>query len=248
MNEESLQNLINSFWFKDLPDRIVIELAQKSEVHVLKIDEKLIQKGAEGNSMFFLNKGWVKIVHDDIEGEEVVINHLGPGEFVGDQSLMDYQPRSASVVAISPVEAFEIKRDDFLKVLDSYPGVSRSIIRDLSNRLRFTSTYIEKAIRWSRRITEGDYSMATDEISEEMIIDTGDSDTDRANRFINTFAQMVEEVQKREEDLRQQIHELKIDFDTSKRDADVDDLIQSKFFKKLKEETDSLRQDRRKSE
>jgi CRP-like cAMP-binding protein len=248
MNEKSLQNFINSYWFKDLPDKIVIELAQKSKFHVLKIDEKLIQKGDEGNSMFFLNKGWVKIVHDDVEGEEVVINHLGPGEFVGDQSLMDYQPRSASVVAISPVEAFEIKRDDFLKVLNSYPSVAHSIIRDLSNRLRFTSTYIEKAIRWSRRIIEGDYSMATSEISEERIIDTGETDAERANRFINTFAQMVEEVQKREAELRQQIHELKIEFDTEKRDTDVDNLIKSKFFKKLKEESDSLRQDRKKPE
>ena len=114
--EQAIKTLKRSAWFKDLPDDVAADLAAK--VNLLKFEENapLLHKGDEGDSVFIIKDGWVKIIIDEEKEEDVVLNHLGPGEFIGELSLIDQRPREASVVAITAVDAFELKRTDFLEL------------------------------------------------------------------------------------------------------------------------------------
>jgi CRP-like cAMP-binding protein len=68
--------------------------------------------------------------------KEKVIGKLGPGDVVGELSLIDGQGRSASVRAVTPVQLLEITSDDFRSLVDSSPKFVRNLLRALSLRVR----------------------------------------------------------------------------------------------------------------
>jgi CRP-like cAMP-binding protein len=247
MDEGLTKFLQNTSWFKDLPTDVVSSLEKKIIRHDLPKDGVLIQIGTSGDSVFIIRKGWVKIVIPDEQSGEVVLNHLGPGEFVGELSLVDQKPRSASVIAISDgLEALELKRDDFLELLNEFPMMALFVISNISNRMRYTLTYLDKAIHWSYKIAEGDYSFAAEEINREQasIVDNSKPDENRADRFLLAFFQMVERIKAREEMLLEKVKELTIRIDETKRDAELDTLTRSQFFEKLQSDSKKIRKGR----
>ncbi|MDH5506383.1 MAG: cyclic nucleotide-binding domain-containing protein [Anaerolineae bacterium] len=250
-SEKKKKALSRSSWFRELPEEVLDGLVDRVDAHVLQKGDVLIRKNDLGDSVFMIYSGWVKIVVGDVRGEEVVLNHLGPGEFVGEISLIDQRPRSASVIALSPLEALELKRDDFIKILNKHPEIALYVIINISERMRFSSTYVEKAIQWSQRVADGDYGSASDEIQKTQdatIVDTGKPDDVRANRFLSSFFRMVEGVKAREEKLMSQLHQLTIEIDQVKRDEELDSLVSSEFFQKIKADTQSLKVGRRRGD
>ena len=237
MDDNIVDILKDSSWFQTIPKESLIGLAQTVIQHSLDKDGVLIQKGDVSDSVFYIYAGWVKIVAGDALGGEVVLNHLGPGEYVGELSLIDQKPRSASVIGLSPIKALEIKRKDFLEVLDHNPSIALGIIANISSRMRFSSTYVEKAIQWSHDVAKGDYTFATDQLQNSSIIDSDNSDEDRAGRFLDAFYRMVQGIMEREQDLKQQLYELTIEIDQAKRDEEIDAIIESEIFKKIKDGT-----------
>ena len=156
MNNETAIQLKQSFLFRGLPDSALSVLAEKVTTRALKDKESLFAKGDKGDSLFMIGSGWVKIVTEDTQGGELILNKCGPGEAIGEMSLLDEEPRSAGVIALSDAQVLELKRDAFLDILDRNPDVALLVIRGISSRLRFSTTYIEKAIEWSQQIAEGD--------------------------------------------------------------------------------------------
>ena len=61
---------------------------------------------------------------------------VGPGEFFGEMSLLDGGPRSATVVADTPVRLLVVHRRDFWKLLKEAPGLTEQILVTLSQRVR----------------------------------------------------------------------------------------------------------------
>jgi CRP-like cAMP-binding protein len=249
MDEGVLKFIGNSSWFKNLPASVTAQLAENVTQHFLEKGDALIEIGDMSDSVFVLRSGWVKIVIPDDKDGEVVLNHLGPGEFVGELSLIDQKPRSASVIALSEVEALEFKRDDFLETLNAYPMLGLYVIANISSRMRYMVTYLDKAIHWSYKIAEGDYSFAAEEISKAQntaIVDNTRPDDTRANRFLLAFFQMVEGVQKREQLLIEKLRELTIKIDVDKRDEELASLTGTAFFEKLQSDTQTIRRSRKK--
>ena len=72
----------------------------------------------------------------DEDGRELVLYQEGPGSCIGDISLLDDAPRSASVVTLEKTTAWSISKHDFLECIKSNPAMSLGIIRTLTRRLR----------------------------------------------------------------------------------------------------------------
>lgn len=248
MDERLIKFLQKTDWFRNMPPEVIGEMSKKVVLHSLKNGEALINIGDAGDSVFIIRNGWVKISIPDEKEGEIVINHVGPGEFVGELSLIDQKPRSASVIAITEtLEAVELHRTDFIELLNEYPMMALYVISNISNRMRYTLTYLDKAIHWSYKIAEGDYSFAAEEITKAQhlsIVDNTRPDETRANRFLLAFFQMVQGVQQREELLIEKVRELTIQFDEDKRDKELESLTGTPFFEKLKSETQKLKKER----
>jgi CRP-like cAMP-binding protein len=241
MDHEILNQLKNTSLFSGLSDDMLATLADKAVIRKLAPNDILIKKGAEGDSLFLIHKGWLKIVTEDSKGDELILNKCGPGEIIGEMALLDSEPRSASVIALENAEALEIKQTAFQDALDKDPDISLSIIRSYSNRLRFSTTYIEKAIDWAQKIAEGDYSFID---NTQQLSRNAKNDDDKATQLLSAFFTMVRKVKEREDGLKQQLEELTFEIDQARRKQEFEEITSTEFYAKLKEQARALREKR----
>lgn len=241
MNQDITAQLKNTILFNELSDEALTTLAQKATNRKLSKDDVLMRKGEPGDSLFLIHSGWVKIVTVDSKGDELIINKCGPGETIGEMALLDRGPRSATVIALEDAEVLELKQDVFEEILDQRPDVSLSIIRSYSNRLRFSTTYIEKAIDWTQKIAEGDYSFSD---QDQSLLNEADSDDDKATQLLSAFFTMVRKVKEREDGLKQQLEKLTFEIDQARRKQEFEEITGTEFYANLKEQAKTLRQKR----
>ncbi len=241
MNQDITTQLKNTTLFKDLSDEALTTLAQKATNRILVKNDVLMRKGEPGDSLFLIHTGWVKIVTVDSKGDELIINKCGPGETIGEMALLDRGPRSATVIALEDAEVLELKKDVFEEILDQRPDVSLSIIRSYSNRLRFATTYIEKAIDWTQKIAEGDYSLSD---HDQSLLHEAGSDDDKATQLLSAFFTMVRKVKEREDGLKQQLEKLTFEIDQARRKQEFEEITGTEFYANLKEQAKTLRQKR----
>jgi CRP-like cAMP-binding protein len=240
VSSDVLQQLKNTLIFSGLADDALAEVAQKAFTRKLKKGDVLMRKGEVGDSLFLIHQGWVKIVTEDSKGDELIINKCGPGETIGEMALLDQGTRSATVVAIDDAEVLELKNDVFEKILNQRPDVSLSIIRSYSDRLRFSTTYIERAIDWTQKIAEGDYSF----VDQNQPLNQTDSDNDKATQLLSAFFTMVHRVKEREDGLKQQLEKLSFEIDQARRKQEFEEITNTEFYTQLKEQAKALRQKR----
>jgi CRP-like cAMP-binding protein len=249
MSEELARQLKNISLFKDLPDGNLAELAGKVVEHRYAAGETLVRRGESGDALYLIVEGSVKIVGESAQGEELVLNQCGPGDTIGEMSLLDQSPRSASVVALTETRALELNRAAFGEAIGQHPELSLQLIRSISSRLRFATTYIEKAIDWSQRIARGDYS----ETMADLATGQGGAgqkgaDERKADQLLSAFFKMVQEVKAREDQLIQEVRKLTLEIDEARRKQSVQEVTGTEFFSHLKSEAARLRKERSEGE
>jgi len=240
-DETIISQLKKSFLFRGLPNEALIELGRKATRHELARNAVLMRKGDVGDSLFMVIKGLFKIVAEGANGSELVINQTGPGETIGEMSLLDKAPRSATVIASSDAEVLELSQDAFYEILDRRPDLALELIRSFSSRLRFSTTYIQKAIEWSQKISAGDYSF----IENSMTLSrTEGTDEDKASQLLSAFFQMSRNVRDREDQLKKQVEKLILQIDETRRKQEFEEITSTDFYADLKEQAKKLRAQR----
>ncbi|HEX9691000.1 MAG TPA: Crp/Fnr family transcriptional regulator [Gemmatimonadales bacterium] len=89
-----------------------------------------------GDALYVVIGGQVKVVLIAEDGREVILALLKEGDFFGEMSLIDDQPRSAHVIATEDAQLLVLRRDDFLACMDDMPRIALGLLRALSRRLR----------------------------------------------------------------------------------------------------------------
>ncbi len=89
-----------------------------------------------GDSLYIVRSGRVKVVLIGEDGREVILGVLGTGEHFGELSLIDQQPRSATVIAMEDASLLILHRDDFRRRVEASPAVAWALLTELSRRLR----------------------------------------------------------------------------------------------------------------
>ena len=126
------------------PDQFT-DLADKLSTRHYRQGETIFYKDDPGSVLYIIQEGQVKITASSPEGEEVILAIFTDGDFFGELSLLDENPRSASAVAMAPTQVLTLHRNDFLDFLGKYPELVSSILATLSRRLRRTDTLVEDA-------------------------------------------------------------------------------------------------------
>ncbi len=122
------------------------ELDALVEVTVRKTFQKhsvILLAEEEGNSLFIIQKGRVKVSILSEDGREIVLTILGDREFFGEMSLLDGLPRSATVIALEDTEAVMLRREDLLRLIERIPQIAIKLMAELTTRLRKTDQKIE---------------------------------------------------------------------------------------------------------
>lgn len=122
--------------FSELSTEALEDLASKSRKHTFKKNTILMPEGETGECLYIIESGTVKVFVGDEEGRELVLYQEGPGTCIGDISLLDDAPRSASIVTLEKTITWSISKNDFLNCIKANPAMSLGIIRTLTRRLR----------------------------------------------------------------------------------------------------------------
>ena len=96
----------------------------------------LLREGEEPTRVLVLTEGRAKTVTYTEDGKEVVLGFIGPGELVGEASSIENRPRTATVIAVEPVEALALATSDFLALLDEHPRLWVVVHKIVIRRLR----------------------------------------------------------------------------------------------------------------
>jgi CRP-like cAMP-binding protein len=103
----------------------------------------IIRESEPGDLFFVILRGEVKVFVDSPDGREVVLSHLQTGDFFGEMALLEGEPRSASVTALTECELAVLARAEFFALLARDFSLTRKILQTLSSRLRKANEVIE---------------------------------------------------------------------------------------------------------
>jgi CRP-like cAMP-binding protein len=99
--------------------------------------EVIVSEAEAGDALYVLAAGKVKVVLYGESGREVILSIFKePGDFFGEMSLLDDEPRSATVTAMEPSTLVVLSRADFRAHLARHPRVAVAVMTELSRRLR----------------------------------------------------------------------------------------------------------------
>jgi signal transduction histidine kinase len=134
----SLQEFVRKLpFFADLTTDDVAQLCRASRRVHAAAGDTVIEEGAPGDSLYVVLSGELEITKR--EGDRsVVLASRKAGEAVGEMSLLERAPRSATARAVQPSELMEISPESFRRVLESNPSTAMTVLRTVAGRLRST--------------------------------------------------------------------------------------------------------------
>jgi CRP/FNR family transcriptional regulator, cyclic AMP receptor protein len=92
-------------------------------------------EGDPGDTFYIVIEGRLRVSQHG-----TLVRELGPGDFLGEISLVDGRPRTATVTAVGPVQALVIRRADFLEMVEWDSAVRLGILMALTERIRRTGS------------------------------------------------------------------------------------------------------------
>ena len=107
-----------------------------------KRGEILVQQGKKTDALYIVLTGRTRVLMTDSKGREVILATLASGDYVGEMSLIDNEPHSATVVADQQVDVLVLGRESFLRCLGENMEMAHAVMRGLVQRLRKASENI----------------------------------------------------------------------------------------------------------
>lgn len=118
----------------------------KDRIELFEIDQGdvLFREGEQGEYVCFVVDGRLEVTKRTVFGEDLVLNTISRGQSVGEMSIIDQRPRSATVRAKTPATLFTLAKDDFESITQQHSKIGMQILKGLSlllsRKLRQTSS------------------------------------------------------------------------------------------------------------
>ena len=125
--------------FGSLSQRFLNGIAKSCTERTFKADETIVKQGNPGIGLFVIVSGKVKIVKRSETGERLELATHGPGEVIGEMSVLDGANRSADVVAVEDTHCLVLSAWDFKSFMESHPEVALEILPVVVKRFRETN-------------------------------------------------------------------------------------------------------------
>jgi len=126
--------------FGALSDDVLAHLASTLSVQAPEAGEVVFREGDAANAMFVVLHGEMEVLKKSKRATEARVALLGPGDWFGEMSIVDIQPRSATVRALAPGRLLRVSAADLDALyrydLRSYSLIVLNLARELSRRLR----------------------------------------------------------------------------------------------------------------
>ncbi len=128
--------------FQELPPEVLVDLSGRVRSRTAEAGSVIVSAEEPGESLFVIARGKVKVVLYGETGREIILSILRAGDFFGEMSLLDRQPRSANVVALEDADLLSLDHDAFRTHLVAHPSTALAILAEMSRRLRHADEVI----------------------------------------------------------------------------------------------------------
>ena len=162
-----------------------------------KRGEVIVEQGKKSNALFILLNGRARVVTADSRGREVILATLQPGDHIGEMSLIDNEPHSATVRAEVQTDVLMLGRIEFARCLPENSSMAYAVMRGLVQRLRHADRKIESLALMDvyGRVARALLEFATETGDGEMLIREKISRQDIA-KMVGASREMVSRVMK----------------------------------------------------
>jgi CRP/FNR family cyclic AMP-dependent transcriptional regulator len=163
--------------FAKLSDTQAISLIGSLEKQRYKRSDHIVDIGQKSNALYVILSGKARVIIISDKGKEVVLANLGVGDCIGEMSLLDDQPHSATVVADSQMDVLILGRDAFTSCVMHNASLAVAVMHGLVDRLRranqkiaslaFVSVYgrVARALLDSAQVDESGQLIVSKKIS-----------------------------------------------------------------------------------
>lgn len=135
--------LARNYMFKDLPREIIDRIVQISVTRNLSAGDVLFFKDDEGDALYGILSGRIRISTGTAGGQELVLNIEEEGSVFGEIALLDGKERTADAIALENSTLMVIHRRDFRQLIKNEPAVALHVLEIAGARLRYLSDKIE---------------------------------------------------------------------------------------------------------
>lgn len=118
------------------------KLMSRFEAKRFKAGEALVTGGEQTDGLFLIASGAVQVVGRDADGDELELARLGPGDVVGEISLVLRRPATADVVATHQTVALELTREEFQSAIKEHPELLSELYELATKREEETRTVV----------------------------------------------------------------------------------------------------------
>ncbi len=131
-----ISKLLKIDTFSSLTTEELKFILKHSTTRIYSKQTLLIKEGAHSNALYIILSGQVRVFISDPSQREMTLNIQNPGEYFGELSLIDNEPRSASVITLEESELTVIRKRDFHRCLRKHPQMYEKMLATLSKRIR----------------------------------------------------------------------------------------------------------------
>ena len=162
-----------------------------------KRGEVIVEQGKKSNALFILLNGRARVITADNRGREVILATLHPGDHIGEMSLIDNEPHSATVRADVQTDVLMLGRMEFARCLPENSSMAYAVMRGLVQRLRHADRKIESLALMDvyGRVARALLEFAVDSGDGELVIREKISRQDIA-KMVGASREMVSRVMK----------------------------------------------------
>lgn len=121
-------------FFAGTSDSVLAQLAAQMEEITVAAGETIIEKGQEGDSMYVVAQGFLRVHVDEVD-----LAWMWDNEVFGEMSLLDHAPRSASVTAMKDSLLIRLGLEAFGELLEDHPEIGQRILQVMAQRLRIAN-------------------------------------------------------------------------------------------------------------
>jgi uncharacterized membrane protein len=160
--------------FASLDDEAAIELRNLLQTRTVASGNNLFRAGDQGDSMYLIESGRVRIALTDDDHKELVLAELAQGDFFGEMAIIDGKQRSADASVTEDARLAVLSRDSFLRFIDNNPTVALAMLSATFSRLRRTDKLLQQRV--SRNVNEEqDKRMTIADRAADMLAEFGGS-------------------------------------------------------------------------
>ena len=138
--------------FSSLSDDAAHELLTLLKSRSVSAGTSLFRAGELGDAMYLIQSGRVRIAVHDADGREIVLAELAQGDFFGEMAIIDGKQRSADAAVIEDAQLSVLSRENFLRFINTNPGVALEMLSAVFQRLRHTDRMLQQRV--SRNVNE----------------------------------------------------------------------------------------------